>query len=316
MELLLGIFSAILLTCIFTGVSVIYAMFLGLAVFFGYGLIKKKTWKQMFIFSWQGMKTAKNVLLTFMLIGMMTAIWRASGSIAFIVYYASEICIPSLMLLAAFLLCSITSFLTGTSFGTAATMGVICMTMAKSMNISEILAGGAILAGVYFGDRCSPVSTSALLVSELTKTNLYENLKAMARTAIVPFTVSCATYWILGVQTHTGKAEENIHFLNYPPCVFSVITAAISCNQTLSIMLTNQLCGENNADNKKFALSLENSAVIVAPLIPWSIASEVPLAFIDTPTQSICTAIYLYLLPICYSIDSKKITELCRIYDS
>ncbi|MBO5174620.1 MAG: hypothetical protein J6B84_05725 [Eubacterium sp.] len=125
--LLLGIFSAILLTCIFTRVSVIYAMFFGLAVFLGYGLIKKKTWKQMFIFSWQGMKTAKNVLLTFMLIGMMTAIWRASGSIAFIVYYASEICIPSLMLLAAFLLCSITSFLTGTSFGTAATIGVICM---------------------------------------------------------------------------------------------------------------------------------------------------------------------------------------------
>ena len=85
MELLLGIFSAILLTCIFTGVSVIYAMFLGLTVFFGYGLIKKKTWKQMFIFSWQGMKTAKNVLLTFMLIGMITAIWRASGSISFIV---------------------------------------------------------------------------------------------------------------------------------------------------------------------------------------------------------------------------------------
>ena len=132
----------------------------------------------------------------------------------------------------------------------------------------------------------------------------------------MPFTVSCATYWILGVQTHTGKAEENIHFLSYPPCVFSVITAAISCNQTLSIMLTNQLCRENNADNKKLALSLENSAVIVAPLIPWSIASEVPLTVIDTPTQSICTAIYLYLLPICYSIDSKKITELCRIYDS
>lgn len=67
--LLLGIFSAVLLVCIFTGVSVIYAMLLGLVVFFGYGLIKKKTWKQMLIFSWQGMKTAKNVLLTFMVIG-------------------------------------------------------------------------------------------------------------------------------------------------------------------------------------------------------------------------------------------------------
>ena len=424
--LLLGIFSAVLLACIFTGVSVIYAMLLGLAMFFGYGLIKKKTWKQMLIFSWQGMKTAKNVLLTFMLIGMMTAIWRASGSIAFIVYYAFEICVPSLMLLAAFLLCSMISFLTGTSFGTAATMGVICMTMAKSMNISEIVAGGAILSGIYFGDRCSPVSTSALLVSELTKTNLYENLKEMARTAIVPFTVSCVAYWILGVQTHAGKAEENIRTIlsefyhlsiwtlapvvvvlvfsflrievkrtlavsaltgifvavliqKYPfsglpsLCIFgfspenqqinklmggggilsnmkvvvivgisscyagifkgtdflhgikefigklnsritpfgttlliSVITAAVTCNQTLSIMLTNQLCGENNVANKEFALSLENSAVIVAPLIPWSIASAVPLAFIDAPTQSICAAIFLYLLPICYFIECKK----------
>ena len=316
-------------------------------------------------------------------------------------------------------------FLTGTSFGTAATMCVICMTMAKSMNISEILAGEAILAGVYFGDRCSPVSTSALLVSELTKTNLYENLKEMARTAIVPFTVSCGAYWILGIQTHAGKTEETIRtvlsefyhlsiwtlapvivvlvfsFLHievkrtlavsalvgifiailiqkYPLselpslCIFgfsphnqlinklmgggilsnmkvmaivgisscyagifegtdflhgikefirklnskitpfgttlliSVITAAVSCNQTLSIMLTNQLCGENNVDNKEFALSLENSAVIVAPLIPWSIASAVPLSFIDAPTQSICAAIFLYLLPICYFIECKK----------
>ena len=144
--LLLVIFAIILLACVFSGVSIIYAMLFGLVMFFSYGLIRKKTWKQMFIFSWEGAKTAKNVLVTFLLIGMMTAAWRASGSIAFIVYYASGICAPSIMLLAAFLLCLLVSFLTGTAFGTAATMGVICMTMAKSMNLSEILAGGAVLA--------------------------------------------------------------------------------------------------------------------------------------------------------------------------
>ena len=426
--LLLGIFAAALVACVAAGVSIIYAMLLGLAIFFSYGLIKKKTWKQMLLFSWQGMKTAKNVLLTFLLIGMMTAVWRASGSIAFIVYYASEICVPSIMLLAAFLLCSLVSFLTGTAFGTAATMGVICMTMAKSMNVSEILAGGAVLAGVYFGDRCSPVSTSALLVSELTGTELSENLKRMARTAVVPFAVSCAIYWILGMQAHTVKTGENIPAVlsefyhlsvwtlipvivvlvfsllrievkrtlavsaltgifvavliqKYPIselpslCMFgfssdnpfinrlmggggilsnlkviaivgisscysgifkgtdflhgiknftaklnsrltpfgttlltSIVTAAVSCNQTLSIMLTNQLCGENNPDKKDFALSLENSAVIVAPLIPWSIASAVPLAFIAAPTLSVCAAMYLYLLPVWYFFVAKKTT--------
>ena len=425
--LLLGIFATVLLACVCTGFSIIYAMLFGLVMFFSYGLIKKKTWKQMLIFSWQGIKTAKNVLLTFLLIGMMTAVWRASGSIAFIVYYASEICMPSIMLLAAFVLCSMVSFLTGTAFGTAATMGVICMTMAKSMHISGILIGGAILAGSYFGDRCSPVSTSALLVSELTQTNLYENLKRMAKTAIVPFVISCVVYGILGIQIHTGNTVEGVRsvfsefyhlsiwtlvpvivllifsFLrievkktlaisaltgifvavmiqNYPiselpflcisgfspddqllnrlmggggmlsnlkvvaivsisscysgifkgtdflrgmkeftgklntritpfgtTLLTSVVTAAVSCNQTLSIMLTNQLCGENNPDKKEFALSLENSAVIVAPLIPWSIASAVPLSFIDGSAFSVCAAIYLYLLPIWYFIVNTKI---------
>lgn len=52
MELLLfGNFAAVLLTNVFTGFSDIYAMLLGLVMFFSYGLIKKKTWKQMLIFS-------------------------------------------------------------------------------------------------------------------------------------------------------------------------------------------------------------------------------------------------------------------------
>lgn len=95
------------------------------------------------------------------------------------------------MLLVSFLLCCLISFLTGTSFGSVATMGVICMTMAKSMGISTILEGGAILAGIYFGDRCSPVSTSALLVSELTGTDLFDNLKQMAKSAWISFGITC-----------------------------------------------------------------------------------------------------------------------------
>ena len=52
--LLLGIFAAALLLCVFSGISIIYAMILGLVLFFAYGLVKKKTWKQMLVFSWQG----------------------------------------------------------------------------------------------------------------------------------------------------------------------------------------------------------------------------------------------------------------------
>lgn len=174
MELLfLALFAASLIACVVTGASVVFALIFGYILFFSYGLIHGKSVKEMLRFSRNGIFTVKNVLLTLLLISMLTAIWRACGSIAYIVYYASAICTPSVMLLASFLLCCLISFLTGTSFGSAATIGVICMTMANSMGIPPFLTGGAILAGIFFGDRCSPVSTSALLVSELTKTDLF-----------------------------------------------------------------------------------------------------------------------------------------------
>lgn len=85
-------------------------------------------------------------------------------------------------------------------------MGVICMTMAKAMGCNEILTGGAILSGVFFGDRCSPVSTSALLVSELTHTNIFDNIRLMVRTAIVPLILTCAFYGVCGTAFPAAEA--------------------------------------------------------------------------------------------------------------
>ena len=209
MELLfLALFAVSLIACVVTGASVVFALVFGYILFFFYGLIHGKSVIEMLRFSRNGIFTVKNVLLTLLLISMLTAIWRACGSIAYIVYYASAICTPSVMLLASFLLCCLISFLTGTSFGSAATIGVICMTMANSMGIPSFLTGGAILAGIFFGDRCSPVSTSALLVSELTKTDLFSNIRNMTRSALLPFILSCILYGILGFSIHTGSAAD------------------------------------------------------------------------------------------------------------
>ena len=74
----------------------------------------------------------------------------------------------------------------------------------------------------------------------------------------------------------------------------------ISCNQTLSIMLTDQLGRELEPDAGRMALDLENSAVVVAPLIPWSIAGAVPLSTVGAPMTSLFAAFFLYLVPVCY----------------
>ena len=78
----------------------------------------------------------------------------------------------------------------------------------------------------------------------------------------------------------------------------SILSATISCNQSLAIMLTNQLCHPLENDRAQFASDLENTAVVTAPLIPWSIADAVPLVTVGAPTLSILTAFYLFLVPL------------------
>ena len=75
-----------------------------------------------------GIKTAKNILIVFLLIGMLTALWRACGTMPVIICYAVEAIRPETIVVMTFLLTCGVSMLTGTSFGTAATMGAICMT--------------------------------------------------------------------------------------------------------------------------------------------------------------------------------------------
>ena len=63
------------------------------------------------------------------------------------------------------------------------------------------------MSGIYFGDRCSPVSTSALLVSELTQTDIFSNIKKMIQTALGPFILTCMIYVVMGMF---GAAEVMI----------------------------------------------------------------------------------------------------------
>ena len=414
----ISVFAITLVICIGFDISILAALVFGFFLFFGYGLFKKHTVKEMCSLAFSGVKTVKNILITFILIGIITAIWRACGTIPYIVYHATAVCSPGVMVLITFLLCCLISALTGTAFGTAATMGVICTTMASSMGIPMLYSGGAVLAGSFFGDRCSPMSTSALLVSTVTGTDLYRNIGSMVKTSVVPFVITCGIYAVLGMgaggdfdtsQIQTLFATNfvlhpaalipaaaiivlscfrvnvkitmsisilcgmavaffiqgvsltellNIAVFGYRAdeaelaallsgggiqsmvkvfCIVclsssysgmfngtgllegfrgsltrlstkilpfgsilltSIITVMVSCNQTLAIMLTHQLCMDTEPDPETMASHLENTAVVIAPLIPWSIAGAVPLATVGAPTISILTACYLYLLPL------------------
>ena len=102
--LTLGLFAAALLACISLNLSILYALLLGYVLFFSYGLYKKFNCKEMLLLSLEGIKTVKTILLAFVFIGMLTASWRACGTIPFIVYHGISLINPAYFLPSAFLL--------------------------------------------------------------------------------------------------------------------------------------------------------------------------------------------------------------------
>ena len=242
------LFSLSLITCLLLKFSVVYALVIGYIIFIIYGLIKGHNLIVLIKKSFEGVLTVKNILLVFILIGMITALWRASGTIAFIVYMGSKLISPSILILLTFLLCSILSVLIGTSLGTAATMGIICASIGKAMGVNPYYIGGAVLSGIYFGDRCSPMSTSALLISELTKTNLYTNIKLMIKTSIIPFIVTCLFYLFLGFKskvsnisvdvTEIFKQNYNLNIIVIIPAILIIILSILKINVKKTMLVS------------------------------------------------------------------------------
>jgi len=242
------LFSMSLIVSLLLKLSVVYALIIGYMIFVIYGLIKGHNLIVLIKKSFEGVLTVKNILLVFILIGMITALWRASGTIAFIVYMGSKLISPSILILLTFLLCSILSVLIGTSLGTAATMGIICASIGKAMGVNPYYIGGAVLSGIYFGDRCSPMSTSALLISELTKTNLYTNIKLMIKTSIIPFIVTCLFYLFLGFKskvsnisvdvTEIFKQNYNLNIIVIIPAILIIILSILKINVKKTMLVS------------------------------------------------------------------------------
>ncbi|WDU83513.1 Na+/H+ antiporter NhaC family protein [Caloramator sp. Dgby_cultured_2] len=86
----------------------------------------------------------------------------------------------------------------------------------------------------------------------------------------------------------------------------SIITSMIGFTQALAVILAVQFAKGLYKDKYKLALDIENSAIVIAPLIPWNIAGAVPASIMGVNSGLIIYAVYLYVLPIYNIILSKR----------
>lgn len=250
--LTLCLFIALLLTSALSGFPIVLALVISLGLFVGYCLVRKIPLQEIFHMLKEGFSGGKSVFLTMLFIGMVTGIWRSCGTIPYIIYHCAHIISPRFFLVGIFLFNGFISTLIGSSFGTASTSGVISMSLALTLGINPLYAGGAILSGAFLGDRCSPMSTSALLVATLSGSPLWVNLKNMFRTAIVPFFISLAIFQYLNssasLQLQTEKLEEmTTAFVFHPllllPVVFMLVlsVARVPIRRAMSVSIITAL---------------------------------------------------------------------------
>ena len=205
-----ALFFAALLFSLYLEISILYPLTLGLAGFVLLSCRRGHPLSALIGMLLQGSKKSLIVIRIFVLIGAITAVWRACATIPFIVYHGIAPMSGQYFILSAFILSCMVSFLLGTTFGTVGTMGVSLMVLARSGYVNVDVAAGAIIAGAYFGDRCSPMSSSANLVAALTRTRLHLNLVNMLKTSVLPFFLACFGYAFFSLQNPLVAGDNPI----------------------------------------------------------------------------------------------------------
>ena len=131
-------------------------------------------------------------------IGIIISSWMISGTIPMLVYYGIKIIHPKILYLLAFLVPIAFSTMTGTSFGSIGTIGVVFIGVATALDANLGITAGAIIGGAFFGDKISPLSDTTNLAAMTAEVSLYDHIRSMMYTTLPSALLAGTAYFILG----------------------------------------------------------------------------------------------------------------------
>ncbi|UJZ95831.1 Na+/H+ antiporter NhaC [Photobacterium damselae subsp. damselae] len=193
------------------------------------------------------------------LVGGLIGSWMVGGTIPMLVYYGLKIISPEYLVLTSFLVTCMVSLCTGTSWGSAGTIGVALMGIATGMDANLAAVAGAVVSGAYFGDKISPLSDSTNFAPVVAGTDLYSHIQHMLWTTIPAFILSAVVFFFVGSHDVTADTPEKVIamlanieqlfslniFLLLPPAL--ILWGAIRKLPTIPLMLLAIAIGIFNA---------------------------------------------------------------------
>ena len=207
---LFGFFAplVVLLALIFSGVSIMLGLTAAICVEGLFGVWLGHSWEELEESAMKGIGRVNQTVIVMILIGMLIGVWISAGSVQTMLYYGINLITPKLFLPVAFIICVITSLVTGTSWGTAGIMGIALIGMAQGLEIPVEMAAGAIISGALVGDKLSPLSDTTLLASATSGVKLFDHIMSLMYVTVPASIIALITYTLLGM--HHGSAEADL----------------------------------------------------------------------------------------------------------
>ncbi len=185
-----------------------FILLLGGAVAALVGFRNKVSYKSMLVEVAENVKSTSGAILILLMVGALAGTWLISGIIPAMIYYGLQVLNPTIFLAATLIICAVISIATGSSWTTAATVGIALIGIGEALGISLGMTAGAVLSGAYFGDKMSPMSDTTNLAPAMAGTDLFTHIKYMAYTTVPTIVVTLLVFVILGFfQNATGQAD-------------------------------------------------------------------------------------------------------------
>lgn len=198
----------------------------------------------------KGISLAMSAIMILLMVGALIGVWNMSGTIATIVYYGIQYINPVWFYLAAALLTGMVGIVTGSSWTTAATLGVAFMGMSTAIGASPEITAGAVISGAYFGDKMTPLSETTILTPQLVGSDVYTHIRSMSKATVPAYVIALVLYFLLGkfgafdvppvdksVALDAISATYNISLLNLLPIVVLLLLGLRKYPAFLSILI-------------------------------------------------------------------------------
>ena len=98
-----------------------------------------------------------------LLIGALSSTWTVAGIVPTLIYYGLQLADPAWFYAGVAVVCAIVSTAIGSSWTTAATLGIAMMATGAGLGMSETITAGAVISGAYFGDRIMIICRPSML---------------------------------------------------------------------------------------------------------------------------------------------------------